>query len=136
MERSPLPWAGRTEQAAADPLQDAGERGAEVGGGEAAAHGREEALQQKREEELKALEEKAMQSLKKIPKWKPCLENLSIEARIAVWQVDEGNWGTCSRCRRSFVGCLSCSRVKTLAHFLKKEGFDADGVDLESQVEI
>ena len=67
------------------------------------------------------------ETLQAIPAGKPCLENLSADAQFQVNKVYAVGAGTCSRCRWSAVGCLSCNGDKLLKYWLQKDGFHVGG---------
>ena len=74
----------------------------------------------KGKETAESLAEAAAKSIAAVPKSKPCLENLSAEARHHIQLVKLSGAGVCSKCRWKY-GCLECNEDKALKYHLKKE---------------
>ena len=85
----------------------------------------------KADEGLKELADQAAAGTEKIPPGKPCLENLSEQAKAAVALAAAVPF-VCSRCR--YRGCLSCDEDKALQYWLKKEGFIQQTMELKAVV--
>ena len=85
----------------------------------------------KADEGLKELADQAAAGTEKIPPGKPCLENLSEQAKAAVALAAAVPF-VCSRCR--YRGCLSCDEDKALQYWLKKKGFVQQTMELKAVV--
>ena len=78
----------------------------------------------KGKETAASLEAAAGKTFAAIPKTKPCLENLSADAKHHIQLVKLSGNGVCSKCRFKY-GCLECCEDKALRYHLKKEFPDA-----------
>jgi hypothetical protein len=75
---------------------------------------------QKGKETAESLAKAAAKSIADVPKSKPCLENLSADAKHHIQLVKVNGVGVCSKCRFRY-GCLECDADKALKYHLKKE---------------
>jgi hypothetical protein len=90
---------------------------------------------QKETDKVQALHQKARKKKEKknrgcltlkISEEEPCFENLSSEAQLEVTRVRAIGVGSCSRCRWSTLGCLSCSGLKVMNHLFRLQSFKSD----------
>jgi len=75
---------------------------------------------QKGKETAESLAKAAAKSIADVPKSKPCLENLSADAKHHIQLVKLSGAGVCSKCRWKY-GWLECDESKALKYHLKKE---------------